>query len=118
MRAESGRNGKGLALFVTLSVFSTHSNHCSSPTNSRCLLLTSFFPSWAEVRSPGFLHFYKDKKTANEAFARSKDPSTSTDKDALVIDLKVVMDFTIPDRKGKDNSCVDFELGHNSVRVK
>lgn len=73
---------------------------------------------WAEVRSPGFLHFYKDKKTATEAFARSKDPSTSTDKDALVIDLKNVMDFTIPDRKNKDNACVDFELGHNSIRVK
>lgn len=74
--------------------------------------------SWAEVRSPGFLHFYKDKKAANEALARSKDPSTSTDKDAVVIDLKNVVDFTIPDRKGKDNFCVDLELGHNSVRVK
>lgn len=82
--------------------------------------LVFVFPrhSWAEVRSPGFLHFYKDKKAANEALARSKDPSTSTDKDAVVIDLKNVVDFTIPDRKGKDNFCVDLELGHNSVRVK
>lgn len=74
--------------------------------------------AWAEVRSPGFLHFYKDKKTAGEALARSKDPSTTTDKDAVVIDLKNVMDFTIPDRKNKDNLCVDIELGHDSLRIK
>lgn len=74
--------------------------------------------SYLEVRSPGFLHIYKDKKAATEALARSKDPSTTSDSTAQVIDLKNVVDFTIPTRKNKDDICVDLELGHESIRIK
>lgn len=82
------------------------------------LLLFFALHSYLEVRSPGFLHIYKDKKAATEALARSKDPSTSSDSTATVIDLKNVVDFTIPTRKNKDDVCVDLELGHESIRIK
>lgn len=70
------------------------------------------------MRSPGFLHIYKDKKAASDALARSKDPSSSPDSSAVVIDLKNVLDFSIPTRKNKDDVCVDLELGHESMRLK
>ena len=70
------------------------------------------------MRSPGYLHFYKDKKAATDAYARNKDPSSSTDPNCQVINLTLVVDFTIPDRKGKDDVCVDLEMGHESIRIK
>jgi hypothetical protein len=74
--------------------------------------------SYAEVRSPGYLHFYKDKKAASDALARSKDPSRSADPTCQVVNLTTVSEFLIPDRKNKDNNCVDLELGAESMRIK
>jgi hypothetical protein len=85
-------------------------------TCSPCFL--SYLYSYAEVRSPGFLHFYKDKKAASDALARSKDPSKSSDPNCQVINLTTVNEFTIPDRKNKDNNCVDLDIGSESLRIK
>jgi hypothetical protein len=74
--------------------------------------------SWAEVRSPGYLHFYKDRKAAQDAILRNRDPSRSVDSSALVINLSKVNSFTIPDKKNKDANCVDLDLGHESIRMR
>ena len=85
------------------------------------LKFENLFPatcSYLEVRSPGFLHFYKDKKAAEAALARSKDPSTTSDTSAQVVDLRNMVDISIPDRKNKDDVCVDIDLGNDSMRIK
>lgn len=74
--------------------------------------------SYAEVRSPGYLHFYKDKKAASDALIKNRDPSRSSDPNCLVINLTRVHDFTIPDKKNKDNNCVELDLGLESVRLR
>jgi hypothetical protein len=70
------------------------------------------------VRSPGYLHFYKDRKAAQDAILRNRDPSRSVDSSALVINLSKVNSFTIPDKKNKDANCVDLDLGHESIRMR
>mmetsp|Transcript_6631 Transcript_6631/g.11152 ORF Transcript_6631/g.11152 Transcript_6631/m.11152 type:complete len:947 (+) Transcript_6631:145-2985(+) len=73
---------------------------------------------YVEVRSPGFLHISKDKKTADTDKVRSKDPAVSTERETLVIDLSKADNFTIPDRKGKDNTCLDVATRADTHRIK
>jgi hypothetical protein len=77
-----------------------------------------FLPhSYAEVRAPGFLHLYKDKRTA-DAHRYSADGSRSTDPQATVIDLRLVNDFKVPDRRNKDNLELDLDMGDETVKLK
>jgi hypothetical protein len=61
---------------------------------------------------------YKDKKAAADSYARSKDPTVNHDPTGMVIDLKAVVDISIPDRKNKDNNCVDLAMGGDPHRFK
>lgn len=78
--------------------------------------------SWKEcycvVRSPGYLHLYKDKKAATEAASRSRNPSSSPDPTAIVLDLRMIMNFSIPDRKNKDNLVLEIELPEETMKLK
>lgn len=72
-----------------------------------------------EVRSPGYLHFYKDKKAASDAAIRSRDPAVSADATAVVVDLRNVIDFSISEKgAGKGNVVLDMQLGNDTVRLK
>jgi hypothetical protein len=83
-----------------------------------CSFLSLFLVhSYAEVRTPGFLHFYKDKRTA-DAHRYSADGSRSTDPQATVIDLRLVNDFKVPDRRNKDNLELDLEMGDETIKLK
>lgn len=76
--------------------------------------------TYAEVRSPGFLHFYKDKRTAdsnrmNALTGSAINTSTSVHD---VLDLRLVMDFKIPDRKNKENLTLELEMADETIRLK
>ncbi len=72
---------------------------------------------YGEVRSPGYLHLCKDRRAADTA-RNNGDPSRNPDPSALVIDLRLVMDFGIPDKKTKDNLELDLQLSDDTIRLK
>jgi hypothetical protein len=73
--------------------------------------------SWAEVRSPGFLHFYKDKKSAD--LYRFGDPAKSSDSTAVVVDLRTVSEIKVVEKKGgKESTEIDLVLADESVKIK
>jgi hypothetical protein len=53
--------------------------------------------SYGEVRSPGYLHLHKDRKTAD--LNRLPESSRSNDPQATIIDLRNVVDFKLPEKK-------------------
>ncbi len=63
--------------------------------NVNILLIISSSHSYAEVRSPGYLHLYKDKAACADAAAKSTEGAVSADASATVMDLKLVMDFKV-----------------------
>lgn len=72
---------------------------------------------WAEVRSPGFLHFYKDKKSAD--LYRFGDPAKSSDSTAVVVDLRTVSEIKVVEKKGgKESTEIDLVLADESVKIK
>jgi hypothetical protein len=81
-------------------------------------LISSVFSwrSYAEVRSPGYLHIYKDKATADAN--RFMEPARSSDPTATVVDLRIINRFYIPERKNKDNTELDIELSDETIRLK
>jgi hypothetical protein len=72
--------------------------------------------SYAEVRSPGFLHFYKDKKAADQN--RFNDPSRNSDPQITIVDLRSVVDFAVPEKKNKDNLELELVTATESIRLK
>lgn len=72
--------------------------------------------SYGEIRSPGFLHLYKDRKTADQN--RFTEPSKSSDSQATVVDLRAIVDFKIADKKGKEAVELDLELGDETIRLR
>lgn len=75
-------------------------------------------PLYAEVRSPGYLHLYKDMKACRDAASKSTEGAVSSDPSATVVDLKLVMDFKVPPKKNKENLELDLELSEDVVRLK
>jgi len=71
---------------------------------------------YAEVRSPGFLHFYKDKKAADQN--RFNDPSRNSDPQITIVDLRSVVDFAVPEKKNKDNLELELVTATESIRLK
>lgn len=72
--------------------------------------------SYAEVRSPGFLHFYKDRKAAEQN--RFNDPSRSSDPQITIIDLRSIVDFKIPEKKNKDNLELELVTASETIKLK
>lgn len=77
----------------------------------------SWKEAYALVRSPGYLHICKDKRTMDMARS-SGDASSNPDPHATVINLRLVMDFSIPDRKNKENLELDLELSDDTIKLK
>jgi hypothetical protein len=78
-----------------------------------------FFSSYGEVRSPGYLHIYKDRAAADAHPVRlSGEPSRSSDPTAKVIDLRSVNRFYVPDRQNKENLNLELELSEETVKLK
>lgn len=76
--------------------------------------------TYAEVRSPGFLHFYKDKRTADSNRVNTITGSSISSSVSVhdVLDLRLVMDFKVHDRKNKENVGLDLELADETIRLK
>lgn len=79
-----------------------------------------FHYRYAEVRSPGFLHFYKDKRSADANRVNTITGSNIGNSANVheVLDLRLVMDFKVHDRKNKDNVGLDLELADETIRLK
>ena len=71
---------------------------------------------YAEVRSPGYLHIYKDKKTADAH--RSFEPSRTSDPQASVIDLTLINEFHVTERRNKDNLELQLQLSDEKIKLK
>lgn len=71
------------------------------------------------VRSPGYLHFCKDQRAFSEAIKKNSDPSYSADPSATVLDLRLVVDFKVPERsKNKESLALDIVAGDDTTRIK
>lgn len=75
---------------------------------------------YAEIRSPGFLHFYKDKRSADANRLNTITGSNISNSANVhdVLDLRLVMDFKVHDRKNKENVGLDLELADETLRLK
>ncbi len=71
---------------------------------------------YAEVRSPGYLHFYKDKAAADKN--RTNEPSRSNDPNVYILNLKLIVDFKVPEKRSKENLELDLELGDDTIKLK
>ncbi len=72
---------------------------------------------YAEVRSPGFLHFYKDKRSADAT--RGTDPSSSSDANTMIVDLRLINDFQVAAPKFRGAQEVfELEMRTNDEPVK
>jgi hypothetical protein len=56
----------------------------------------SYREAYGEIRSPGFLHIYRDKRTADVSRAMGGDPSYSNDPAVTIVDLRLVREFVSP----------------------
>lgn len=56
----------------------------------------SYHEAYGEIRSPGFLHIYRDKRTADVSRAMGGDPSYSSDPAVTIVDLRLVREFVSP----------------------
>lgn len=89
---------------------------------SCCLFYPNVFccfpPSYAEVRNPGYLHFYKDKRACD--MNRHNDPTRTNDPNIIILDLKTVMDFKMPEsrNKNRDNLELDMDMGDETIKLK
>lgn len=71
---------------------------------------------YAEVRSPGFLHFYKDRRSADAT--RGTDPSYSSDPNSIIVDLRLINDFHVPPAKSSGKEVFELELVTSDEPVK
>jgi hypothetical protein len=72
---------------------------------------------YAEIRAPCFLHFYKDKMSADKN--RLNDPSRSNDPNVHIVDVKVIIDIRVSDKRGtKDQTELELQLGTDSIKLK
>lgn len=72
---------------------------------------------YAEVRSPGFLHFYKDRRAAEAT--RGTDPSYSSDPNTTIVDLRLVNSFAVATAKGgKDSYEMDLVTSDEPVKIR
>jgi hypothetical protein len=74
--------------------------------------------TYAEVRSPGYLHFYKDKRSCVDAGAKSTEGAVSTDSSCIVVNLTLVMDFKVPPKKNKESLELDLEMSEETIKIK
>ena len=81
-------------------------------------LSTSYKTIFMIIRSPGYLHFYKEEKSAFESQRKIPDPSMSSDPQATIIDLRSVISINLPDKKSTDNLALDINMGNERIRVK
>ena len=81
-------------------------------------LSTTYKTIFMIIRSPGYLHFYKEEKSAFESQRNVPDPSISSDPQATIIDLRSVISINLPDKKSTDNLALDINLGNELIRVK
>jgi hypothetical protein len=72
--------------------------------------------SYAEVRTPGYLCFFKDQNTA---LITSNSAAAAARSDAFFapLDLRLVVNFTTPVKKG-DSVQLDLELAEDTVKLK
>jgi hypothetical protein len=73
---------------------------------------------YGEVYSPGYLHLYKDKKTADQFRFQIVDPSQSPDSNATVIDLRTILDFKEHSSEKKNTFELEIELPVDSLRIR
>ncbi len=71
---------------------------------------------YAEMRAPGYLHFYKDKAAADKN--RLNDPSHSNDPNVYILNVKLIVDFKIPEKRSKEQVELDLELGDDTIKLK
>jgi hypothetical protein len=88
------------------------------------VLIPSSMSRYGEVVKPGILYFFKDKKAAQSAFilVRSSDnaaSSESTLENAALqkIDLKTIINFTIPDKKDSSQQ-LDLEMADDVIKLR
>lgn len=66
------------------------------------------------------MHFYKDKRAADANRMNTITGSNISNSANVheVLDLRLVMDFKVHDRKNKENVGLDLELADETIRLK